>query len=174
MDLDWQKFINENGSMLLLYAKQWTTNIQEAEELVQDALLRLWKALEKGSVTNNNPTAMMYKMIRWMALDRIRNKKRRGIEEDDIINVVYDQPMFEDHYNEEDKISNRKILEKAIKQLSQEQREVLVLKVWQGLTFQEIADITETSINTIAARYRYALITLKKILREEGIEYEAF
>jgi len=55
-------------------------------------------------------------------------------------------------------------LERAIRELPPEQREVIALHVFEGLTFQEIASGLDESINTIAARYRYALRRLRQIL----------
>ena len=56
------------------------------------------------------------------------------------------------------------ILEGAVQQLSKDQQEVVVLKIWGELTFQEIADTLQISNNTAASRYRYALDKLKKLL----------
>jgi RNA polymerase sigma-70 factor (ECF subfamily) len=52
----------------------------------------------------------------------------------------------------------------AIRELPPEQREIVYLHVFEGLTFQEIATGLEASINTVAARYRYALGKLRQIL----------
>ena len=56
------------------------------------------------------------------------------------------------------------IVEKALQALPEDQREVVTLKLWGDLTFNEIAALTGTSINTIAGRYRYALQALHKRL----------
>ena len=58
----------------------------------------------------------------------------------------------------------RLALEAAIRELAPEQREVLHLHVFEGRTFQEIADACGESINTIASRYRYALAKLRQTL----------
>lgn len=55
-------------------------------------------------------------------------------------------------------------LEQALASLPPEQREVVHLHVYEGMTFQEIATLTGESINTISARYRYALVALRKML----------
>lgn len=62
--------------------------------------------------------------------------------------------------SEDDRIA----LERAIRELSHEQREVVHLHVFEGMTFQEIADAADLSINTISARYRYALARLRQLL----------
>ena len=55
-------------------------------------------------------------------------------------------------------------VERALRDLPPEQREVIALHVFEGLTFQEIADAAGLSINTVAARYRYALGKLRRVL----------
>jgi RNA polymerase sigma-70 factor (ECF subfamily) len=59
---------------------------------------------------------------------------------------------------------DRLALERAIRELSPEQREVIHLHVFEGMTFQEIADAADASINTISSRYRYALARLRELL----------
>jgi RNA polymerase sigma-70 factor (ECF subfamily) len=58
-------------------------------------------------------------------------------------------------------------IERALRALPAEQREVVHLKIYEGMTFQEIADATGESINTIASRYRYALDKLRAHLQHE-------
>lgn len=60
------------------------------------------------------------------------------------------------------------VIEEALRALPPEQREVIHLKLFEGMTFQEIAVITEESINTIASRYRYAIDKLRPLLGERG------
>jgi RNA polymerase sigma-70 factor (ECF subfamily) len=62
------------------------------------------------------------------------------------------------------KPDERLALERALRALPPEQREVVHLKVYEGMTFQEIAAQTETPMNTVASRYRYAIEKLKALL----------
>jgi RNA polymerase sigma-70 factor, ECF subfamily len=55
-------------------------------------------------------------------------------------------------------------LEKALRDLPEEQRETVFLRIWSGMTLLEIADATETPLNTVASRYRYALEKLRHCL----------
>jgi RNA polymerase sigma-70 factor, ECF subfamily len=56
-------------------------------------------------------------------------------------------------------------LQSALLELPEEQREVVVLRVWSGLTLEETASLTEVSLNTAASRYRYALNKLRERLK---------
>ncbi len=69
------------------------------------------------------------------------------------------EPLVEAASSEE-----RLALEHAIRELSPEQREVIYLHVFEGLTFREIAEAAQISINTVTARHRYALARLKQLL----------
>jgi RNA polymerase sigma-70 factor (ECF subfamily) len=60
-----------------------------------------------------------------------------------------------------DRPDERIAIERALRELPPEQREVVHLKVFEGMTFQEIADVTGESINTVASRYRYAIEKLR-------------
>jgi RNA polymerase sigma-70 factor (ECF subfamily) len=59
----------------------------------------------------------------------------------------------------------QQMLAAAVERLPNEQREVVILKIWNELTFAEIGHVLEISQNTAASRYRYALGALKKILQ---------
>ena len=60
-------------------------------------------------------------------------------------------------------------MRRLIDHLPEEQREVVMLRYYDGLSFQEIADQTEVSINTALGRMRYALINLRKMIKEHNI-----
>jgi RNA polymerase sigma-70 factor (ECF subfamily) len=74
--------------------------------------------------------------------------------------------------NIEDIIIKRQILKDVrsmISQLPEDQREVVILRHYAGLSFKEIADITDVSINTALGRMRYALINMRKLMEEKQI-----
>ena len=74
------------------------------------------------------------------------------------------RPLLELVASERVDHAERLALEGAIRQLPPEQREVVHLHVFEGWTFQEVADTCGESINTIASRYRYALARLRETL----------
>jgi RNA polymerase sigma-70 factor (ECF subfamily) len=75
-------------------------------------------------------------------------------------------PNIEDHIV---KVQIRKDIRKLISQLPDDQKEVVILRHYAGLSFREIADITDVSINTALGRMRYALINLRKLMEENKI-----
>ena len=95
------------------------------------------------------------------AVSVMRRRKRE-------VNVEPSNPCFFDI----DRVDGRDQLlahavEEALRDLPGDQREVIVLKVYEGLTFAEIADITRTPANTVASRYRYAIEKLRRALQEQ-------
>src|SRR5438067_2272188 len=103
---------------------------------------------------------LLYAAVRSIALDFLRRDNRRARRESTAASETDQtvQPMFEI----EDE--SQRALVAALDLLPNEQREVLVMKIWNDLTFAEIASALEISQNTAASRYRYALANLKKNL----------
>ena len=73
-------------------------------------------------------------------------------------------PLLEALTAMDDRPDERIAIERALLTLPAEQREVVHLKVFEGMTFQEIADLCGESINTVASRYRYAIEKLRDLL----------
>jgi RNA polymerase sigma factor (sigma-70 family) len=72
----------------------------------------------------------------------------------------------------EDQLVNRQILSEVkylVKELPEDQQQVIYMRHYMGLSFKEIADQTGVSINTALGRMRYALINLRKIIREKKL-----
>ena len=74
-------------------------------------------------------------------------------------------PLLETMEGQRERPAERLALEQALRELPPEQREVVHLKAFEGLTFQEIADLIGESINTVASRYRYGIEKLRAYLR---------
>ena len=156
----WKHWIEAHGPKLLLCARQWTRSLADAEDVVQEAFVRYWRHQRH---LPGNPQALLVTSIRRAALDLARREDRRtareekaggGIEEGDT--------LFEMLPGEGDE--RRSEIELAMQRLPAEQREVLVLKIWQEYTFDQIAEALGIPANTAASRYRYALNALRKEL----------
>ncbi len=151
---DWRAWFDCYGARLLLVARQWTRSGADAEDVVQEAFVRYWRQQRQLA---GDPLPLLITSVRRAALDLIRRSARRERREQVHVDL-HAEAWFEPH-PEGDERSNT--LEEAVEQLPSEQREVLVLKVWGGLTFGQIAEQLELSPNTAASRYRYALEALR-------------
>lgn len=154
----WQTWLQHYGPRLLLCARQWTRSRADAEDVVQDAFVRFWR---HQRTLPGDPMALMVTSVRRAAFDLARREGRRT-DRDGRVGVA-DEPVcaFECALDGQER---RAAVEEAVAQLPPEQREVLVLKIWGELTFEQIAASLELSPNTVASRYRYALTSLRNEL----------
>jgi RNA polymerase sigma-70 factor (ECF subfamily) len=155
---DWKSCFSKNGPGLLLFARQWTRSAADAEDIVQEAFVKFWR---RNHRINNR--ALLYATVRSIALDFIRRDKRRARREANV--VAEADPTVEPQFELEDE--GQSALATAVGCLPHDQREVLILKIWNELTFNEIAGALGISHNTAASRYRYALANLKKSLQPQ-------
>src|SRR6266496_4284205 len=107
----------------------------------------------KSCFSEIGPRALLYATVRSIALDFIRRDKRRARREATVFGEA--DPTVEPQFEWEDEAQSA--LAAAVSCLPHDQREVLVLKIWNELTFSEIAGALGISQNTAASRYRYAL-----------------
>jgi RNA polymerase sigma-70 factor (ECF subfamily) len=165
MDQDhsqWSAWLDEHGPALVLLARQWTQRHAEAEDVVQDAFVRFWP--KRASARNAG--AYLYSCVRSAAMDRRRGEARRRRREE-LVGPCDNESLFE-HAAEHD--DRREMIEKTLQTLPDEQKEVVIMKIWGGLTFQGIAEALTISANTAASRYRYALTALRGSLEQEQVE----
>ena len=150
---DWKNCFAQLGPGLVLFARQFVRTSADAEDIVQDAFVRFWR--KQHSIENR---ALLYATVRSVALDLLRRDARRARREADasldMDHTTAPQFDFDD--------GSQRALAAAIDLLPAEQREVLVMKIWNELTFADIGTVLGISQNTAASRYRYALVALKK------------
>ncbi|MEY2558020.1 MAG: hypothetical protein QOE34_1445 [Verrucomicrobiota bacterium] len=150
---DWKVCFAQLGPGLVLFARQFVRTSADAEDIVQDAFVRFWR--KEHSIENRG---LLYATVRSVALDLLRRDARRARREANAALEVEQstQPQFD--FDD----GSQQALAAAVDLLPVEQREVLVMKIWNELTFAEIAGALGISQNTAASRYRYALAALKK------------
>jgi len=152
---DWRTCFSQLAPGLVLFARQWVHSAADAEDIVQDAFVKFWR--RNHNVQNR---ALLYATVRSTALDRIRRDSRRARREREAIADL--EQAVEPEFRTEDE--SQRALAMAMERLPNEQREVLVMKIWNELSFAEIGQALGISQNTAASRYRYALRALKKDL----------
>jgi RNA polymerase sigma-70 factor (ECF subfamily) len=158
---DWTEWLDQHGATLLLFARQWITNRNDAEDVVQEAFVRFWRRRSDVS----EPLGYLYASVKHCALDRLRQRKRQTCREEFVARAE-NESLFS-HPSEQAELVNE--IEDALRHLPELQREVLVLKTWGGLTFPQIAAALQISASTAASRYRYALDKLRETLMKESI-----
>ena len=157
----WKSWFARHGNKLLLFARQQARNPHDAEDLVQEAFVRIWRLYGH---TGEVAPGLVYRAIRRLAIDWARSIDRRVIREQKTYDLSPLSSAFEDSLEKDER---QQALLRAVDRLPEEQKEVLTLKIWGELTFDEIARTLDMSLNTVASRYRYALQKLKDWVPEE-------
>ena len=150
------RWIEIHGAALILYAKQW--NADDAEDVVQETFLRLVRRAQWEGKPEN-PAAYLFTAVRNEAIDRLRKAKRRKRHEHQ---AATERPIWLE--TPPDSTLRADELMKSLDALPMEQREVVIARIWGGLTFDEIAALTGDSRTTVFRRYGEALEVLREKL----------
>ena len=146
-----------------------------ANDLFQETFLRVIKAMnnQRGSYTKQGRwLAWVMRIARNATLDHLRSRKKWQdvSDKDEEDNTSFwerlpdDAPMPDEVLK---RAEQRDWLDACIERLSPEQREVLLLRHESELTFREIAELTDCSINTALGRMRYALLNLRQMMGDK-------
>ena len=152
-----------------------------ANDLFQETYLRVISALQKrrGSYDHQGRwLGWVLRIARNAALDHLRARKKwtdvdASSEEEGL--SYWDRLATDDPAQDEQlqRAEQGELLEECIEKLSPEQREVLLLRHEAELTFKEIAQLTDCSINTALGRMRYALLNLRRLMSESAHDHVA-
>lgn len=162
-------WLQEHGSKLLLFARQQTRSLADAEDVFQDALVKLARKVEEGTFVGGPESWLpfIYTQIRRESIDLGRKNDRRRKREEKVVKDEHslgrdiEMPLFEEG---ESKDERRRILIEGMKALPQNFSEVITMKLWGERTFAEIGETLGISLNTAASRYRYGIEALRKQL----------
>jgi RNA polymerase sigma factor (sigma-70 family) len=146
-----------------------------AEDLMQDTFIKAVDVLRSGKYNDEGKfLPWVLRIAHNMAIDYFRRDKRYpNVVFEDGSSVFNTLDFAEDSY-EDLQIRNESHahLRDLIKRLPDTQREVLVMRHYEDMSFQEIADATGVSINTALGRMRYALINLRKMMSKHSPSYD--
>jgi RNA polymerase sigma factor (sigma-70 family) len=143
---------DEHGAALALYARQWCDG---PEDVVQEAFLLLVRQV----VAPDNPVAWMYRVVRNRAINASRSRGRQSRRESAA--AGRGEAWFEP--TEGDRLDAAAAAE-ALRHLPFEQREAIVARLWGGLSFDEIARLSESSLSKVYRNYRRGLAALRERL----------
>lgn len=166
---EWRAWLEEFGPRLLLFARQQTRTHEDAEDILQDALVKLVDKLRANEFVGGRESWMpyLYTTLRRLAIDLSRREDRRKRREDtssadsEVEREGAFHPWFDGEGSDDE---TRGQLESALKEIPEKFAEVIVMKVWGERTFAEIGEALGISQNTAASRYRYGLEALKRQL----------
>ena len=148
------RLYDQYGASLYRYALMLLADRSAAEDAVHQVFVSLIALAARNTTAIDNPEHYLRRAVRNECYSALRWRSAR-----DQVEVVLEPVGGVDVRPDE-----RMALGRALGALPPEQREVVHLKMYAGMTFQEIATQTGESINTVASRYRYALDKLKALL----------
>ena len=177
---------NENAFEVLLRRHQqkvfskifFMVNKQElAEDLFQETFLKVINTLKSGRYNEEGKfLPWVLRIAHNLVIDHFRREKKNQTISPNIGGPDDDFDLFQIIQNDEDNVEDLIIKDEIetelialLDYLPEEQRQVVYMRHFQDLSFKEISENTEVSINTALGRMRYALINLRKIMTEKSI-----
>lgn len=164
--------ISRHQSRIFNFINSKVQNRDTAEDIFQDTFIKVIRTLKGGQYNEEG------KFLPWvmrishnLVIDFFRKNNRmpkvKNTEEFDIFQFISDSSLNAEHSMVQDQIV--KDLQKLVQELPEDQKEVLIMRLYRDMSFKEIAKNTNVSINTALGRMRYAIINLRKLIDENKI-----
>ena len=167
------QLIDRHSNRVRDYIRMMVKDHDLADDILQETFIKAVQVIDDGRYADTG------KFLSWMlriahnkVIDYLRSQKSaKTINESESGYNVLGTLRFADSSVEDRLISEQIALDvrRLVDHLPQEQREVVMLRYYSGLSFQEIAEQTNVSINTALGRMRYALINLRKMIKDNDI-----
>ena len=171
-----EQLIHRHKNKVFAYINLYIRDQALAEDIFQDTFLKVIQSVKAGKYYDNG------KFISWVmriAHNLIIDHFRRVKQMNTLSNDNYESDLFNSKRFSEDNIEDviikrqiQKDVRRIISLLPDDQREVVILRHYADLSFKDIAEITDVSINTALGRMRYALINMRKIMEENKISLD--
>jgi RNA polymerase sigma factor (sigma-70 family) len=144
-----------------------------AEDIFQDTFIKVIRSLKEGKYKDNGRfLSWVIRIAHNLVIDHFRKEKQiNTISNDNYEADIFNSKKFSDK-NIEELLIREQIIDDVrmlVEELPDDQKQVVLLRHYGGLSFKEIADQTNVSINTALGRMRYALINLRKIIEKRKI-----
>jgi len=180
-------FVTGNNSALEVLYKRYERKVytyillmvrkpQLAEDILQETFIKAIKSVKEGQYSETYRFgSWLMRIAHNLVIDQFRqNKQYRVVSNNDFPMDIFSTPRFAEATVEQRLVYERVLYEvrALIDFLPDDQREVVMLRFYGDLSFKEIAEITNVSINTALGRMRYALINLRKMVKEKNLSLE--
>lgn len=167
------QLIERHTSRVRDYIRMMVKNNDVADDILQETFIKAVRVIDSGNYSDKGKfLSWILRIAHNQVIDYFRaNKNNRQINESDagfdvLGTMRYSERTIEDEIISEQVEQQVRVL---IEQLAPEQREVVKLRYYEGLNFKEIAEATNVGINTALGRMRYALIHLRKLIKENNL-----
>ena len=164
--------INRHQQRLFSFIYSKVKDKDITEDVFQDTFIKVIKTLKKGKYNEEGKfLPWVMRIAHNLVIDYFRKSNRmpafRNTDEFDIFSVLGDGSL-----NAEKQLIQEQIfsdVKDLINELPEEQKEVLVMRIYKDMSFKEISENTGVSINTALGRMRYALINMRKLIEKHKI-----
>ncbi len=168
-----QKLINRYKNKVYTYIILLVKNQHLAEDIFQDTFIKVINSLLAGKYKDTGRfVSWVIRIAHNLVIDHYRKEKQiNTLSNDDYEADIFNSKKFSDS-NIEDYLVDDQInrdVRSLIDELPEDQKQVILLRHYGGLSFKEIAEQTDVSINTALGRMRYALINLRKLIRKKEL-----
>ncbi|WP_416979907.1 RNA polymerase sigma factor [Alistipes ihumii] len=165
--------VNRHRRRIFDYIHMMVKDRDVADDIFQETLIRVLRFVNDGRYTENGKfLSWVLRIAHNQVIDHFRQKKQQNnISEGEAGYDLLNNKKFSDTTVEEKMVSAQieADVRKLLDYLPKEQKEVVMMRCYMGLSFKEIAEQTEVSINTALGRMRYALINLRKLIDEKQL-----
>lgn len=171
-----EQLINRHQLQIFNFINSKINDRDTSEDLFQDTFIKVIRTLKSGAYNEEGKfLPWVMRIAHNLVIDHFRKSNRIptvGNKEDfDIFQFISDNsPNAESTLVQEQVLKD---LQKLIQELPEDQKEVLIMRLYRDMSFKEIAENTNVSINTALGRMRYAIINLRKLITEHQIILEA-
>jgi len=165
--------INRHRKKIYTYIVLVVKDQHLAEDVFQETFIKVIKSLKEGRYRDNGRfISWVIRIAHNLMIDHFRKEKQLNtISNDSYENDLFNSKKFADKTVEEEIVFDQisKDIRRLVHELPDEQREVVILRHYCDMSFKEIAEQTGVSINTALGRMRYALINLRRVIKEKDL-----
>lgn len=155
------------------YIRMMVKDNDVADDILQETFIKAVRVIDEGRYADTGKfLSWILRIAHNQVIDHFRSQKNaKTVSESDAEYNMLGTLRFAERTVEDAMISSQieEDVRRLIERLPAEQREVVMMRYYSGLSFQEIADQTDVSINTALGRMRYALINLRKMIKENNL-----
>ena len=170
-----ETLVNRHKLQIFNFINSKINDRDTSEDIFQDTFIKVIRTLKNGLYNEEGKfLPWIMRIAHNLVIDHFRKSNRiptiENKEEFDIFQFVSDAAPNAENILIEDQIL--KDIQKLIQELPDDQKEVLIMRLYRDMSFKEIAENTKVSINTALGRMRYAIINLRKLIEDHKIVLE--
>ena len=167
------KLIERHSRRVRDYINMMVKDRDVADDIFQETFIKAVRVIDEGRYTDNGKfLSWILRIAHNQVIDHFRaQRQNKAVTESEAGYDVLGTLRFAERTVEDEMVGAQieRDIRALVKQLPDEQREVVMMRYFSGLSFKEIAEQTDVSINTALGRMRYALINLRKMIKEKNM-----